>query len=98
VERSGIQVDSRLRTSHKHIYAAGDVNGGYQFTHAAGYEGRNVKLSTIAGAIHPYPTIGEINKRMAGTYLSPKIFSPVIVQKGLNSFFNLKGRACHPEQ
>jgi hypothetical protein len=176
VERSGIRVDSRLRTSHSHIYAAGDVNGGFQFTHAAGYEGGivisnavfrlprkvnytwlpwvtytdpelasigmnetaakkagincrvitesfkdndralaekqtegkiklllnekekpigvqilgpgagnlisewvaafngNVKLSTLAAAIHPYPTIGEINKRVAGTYLSPKFF------------------------
>lgn len=199
VERYGIRVDSRLRTSHSHIYAAGDVNGGFQFTHAAGYEGGivianavfrlprkvnytwlpwvtytdpelasigmnetaaikagiqyrvitesfkdndralaegaidgkiklllnqkekpigvqilgpgagnlisewvaafngNVKLSTLAAAIHPYPTIGEINKRVAGTYLSPKIFSPK-VQKGLKFFFNLKGRACHPDE
>jgi pyruvate/2-oxoglutarate dehydrogenase complex dihydrolipoamide dehydrogenase (E3) component len=195
VERTGIPVDSRLRTRHKHIYAAGDVTGGFQFTHAAGYEGGivianavfrlprkvnytwlpwvtytdpelasigmnenmaqkagikyavvteafkdndralaegdtdgsikllldekenpigvqilgpgagnlisewvaafsgNVKLSTLAGAIHPYPTIAEINKRVAGTFLSPKIFSPTI-KKGLKFFFNLKGRAC----
>ncbi len=33
----GIQVDRRLRTSQKHIYAIGDVIGEYQFTHAAGY-------------------------------------------------------------
>jgi pyruvate/2-oxoglutarate dehydrogenase complex dihydrolipoamide dehydrogenase (E3) component len=199
VEQTGIPVDSRLRTRHKHIYAAGDVNGGFQFTHAAGYEGGivianavfrlprkinytwlpwvtytdpelagigmnetmakkagikyaviteafkdndrslaegesqgkikllldekekpigvqilgpgagnlisewvaafngNVKLSTLAGAIHPYPTLGEINKRVAGTFLSPKIFSPTI-QKGLKFFFNLKGRACHIEE
>ena len=32
-------VDSRLRTSHRHIFAPGDVNGAFQFTHAAGYEG-----------------------------------------------------------
>jgi pyruvate/2-oxoglutarate dehydrogenase complex dihydrolipoamide dehydrogenase (E3) component len=199
MERTGISVDSRLRTRHKHIYAAGDVNGGFQFTHAAGYEGGivianavfrlprkvnytwlpwvtytdpelasigmnetmaqkagidytvfteafkdndralaegetegriklllddkekpigvqilgpgagnlisewvaafngNVKLSTLAGAIHPYPTIAEINKRVAGTFLSPKIFSPTI-RKGLKFFFNLKGRACHIEE
>ena len=35
-DRRGILVDRRLRTSQKHIYAAGDVNGGFQFTHAAG--------------------------------------------------------------
>jgi pyruvate/2-oxoglutarate dehydrogenase complex dihydrolipoamide dehydrogenase (E3) component len=192
----GIFVDSRLRTSQKHIFSAGDVNGGFQFTHAAGYEGgivvsnaifhlprktdytflpwctytdpelasigmnetgaRNagldytvwtepfqdndrsltegetrgrikmildkkekplgvqilgpragdliaewvaafngkVKLSTLAAAVHPYPTLGEINKRVVGSYFSPKIFSGK-VQKGLKFFFNLKGRACY---
>lgn len=34
----GIKVDEKLRTSNSHIYAAGDVIGGYQFTHVAGYE------------------------------------------------------------
>jgi pyruvate/2-oxoglutarate dehydrogenase complex dihydrolipoamide dehydrogenase (E3) component len=194
-ERGGIKVDHRLRTSRSHIYAAGDVNGGYQFTHAAGYEGGIVianavfrlprkadytylpwctytdpelasigmnekaaqaqgidyavwseafhnndrslaegertgvikmlldekekpigvqilgphagdlmsewvavlngkmKLSTLASAVHPYPTLGEINKRVAGSYLAPKIFSDR-VKKGLKLFFNLKGRAC----
>jgi pyruvate/2-oxoglutarate dehydrogenase complex dihydrolipoamide dehydrogenase (E3) component len=193
--RGGITVDHRLRTSRSHIYAAGDVNGGYQFTHAAGYEGGIVianavfrlprkadytylpwctytdpelasigmnekaaqtqgidyavwteafkdndrslaegerigvvkmlldekekpigvqilgphagdlmsewvavlngkmKLSTLASAVHPYPTLGEINKRVAGSYLAPKIFSDR-VKKGLKLFFNLKGRAC----
>ena len=193
--RKGIRVDDRLRTSHKHIYAAGDVTGAFQFTHAAGYEGGivvsnavfhlprkidytfmpwctytdpelagigmnekrardagidysvfteafedndrslaegtttgklkmildkdekpmgvqilgpragellnewvavlngKVKLSTLASAVHPYPTLGEINKRVAGSYLSPKIFSQK-VKKGLKFFFHLKGRAC----
>ena len=193
--RNGITVDSRMRTNHKHIYAAGDVSGGFQFTHAAGYEGGivvsnaifrlprkadytylpwctytdpelasigmnektaaskgldytvwmeefkdndrslaedettgsvkmildakekplgvqilgpragdllsewvailngKVKLSTLAAAVHPYPTMGEINKRVAGNFFSPKIFSEKI-QKGLKFFFHLKGRAC----
>jgi pyruvate/2-oxoglutarate dehydrogenase complex dihydrolipoamide dehydrogenase (E3) component len=194
-DRSGIKVDDRMRTSQKHIFAAGDINGGYQFTHAAGYEGGivvanavfrlprkadytylpwctytdpelasigmnektaqargevysvfaeafedndrslaegqrrgrikllldrkekplgiqilgpragdllsewvavlngKVKLATLAAAVHPYPTLGEINKRVAGSYLAPKIFSEKI-KKGLKLFFNLKGRAC----
>jgi len=198
-DRQGIKVDNRLRTTRKHIYAAGDVKGGYQFTHAAGYEGgivvsnaifhlprktnytflpwctftdpplgsigmnetaarkagidysvwteafkdndrslaegeRNgkikmildgkekpigvqilgphagdllgewvailngkVKLSTLAAAVHPYPTIGEINKRVVGNYFSPKIFSDKI-KNTLKFFFNLKGRACSPEE
>jgi len=32
----GIEVDKRMRTSLKTIYAVGDCNGGVQFTHAAG--------------------------------------------------------------
>lgn len=191
----GIQVDNRLRTTQKHIYAAGDVIGNHQFTHAAGYEGGivisnavfhlprkadytylpwctytdpelasigvnekrakeagidysvwseefkdndrsqaegekigriklildqkekpigvqilgphagellsewvavfngKVKLSTLASAMHPYPTLGEINKRVAGKVFTPKIFSDR-VKKGLKLFFHLKGRAC----
>lgn len=52
-----------------------------------------VKLSTLAAAVHPYPTLGEINKRVAGNFFAPKIFSEK-VKKGLKLFFNLKGRAC----
>jgi pyruvate/2-oxoglutarate dehydrogenase complex dihydrolipoamide dehydrogenase (E3) component len=55
-----------------------------------------VKLSTLASAVHPYPTLGEINKRIAGTFLSEKIFSEK-VKKGLRFFFHLKGRACGPD-
>ena len=33
----GIDVDARLRTSNKRAFAIGDVTGGYQFTHMAGY-------------------------------------------------------------
>ena len=33
----GIEVDTRLRTSNKRIFAVGDVTGGHQFTHMASY-------------------------------------------------------------
>ncbi len=33
----GIKTDARLRTTNKRIYAIGDVAGGRQFTHVAGY-------------------------------------------------------------
>ena len=191
----GITVDKRLRTSQKHIYAAGDVTGIYQFTHAASYEGGivlsnavfhlprkvdyttmpwctythpelasigmnvkavlaagieysewteefqendrslaegnqvgrikllldssekpigvqivgphagellnewvavmngGVKLMTLASAVHPYPTLGEINKKVAGKPLARKLFSAK-VKKGLKFFFGFKGRAC----
>jgi pyruvate/2-oxoglutarate dehydrogenase complex dihydrolipoamide dehydrogenase (E3) component len=52
-----------------------------------------VNLSTIAGAVHPYPTLAEINKRVAGNYFSGRIFSDK-VKKTLRFFFSLRGRAC----
>jgi pyruvate/2-oxoglutarate dehydrogenase complex dihydrolipoamide dehydrogenase (E3) component len=55
-----------------------------------------VKLSTLASAVHPYPTLGEINKRVAGSVFSGKIFSDK-VKKALRFFFHLKGRACGKE-
>ncbi|SDB08791.1 Pyruvate/2-oxoglutarate dehydrogenase complex, dihydrolipoamide dehydrogenase (E3) component [Desulfonatronum thiosulfatophilum] len=55
-----------------------------------------VKLSTMAGAVHPYPTLAEINKRVAGRHLSEKIFSDG-VKKTLKFFFGFKGRACGNE-
>ncbi len=194
-DKKGTEVDSRMRPNHKHIYAAGDVTGAYQFTHAAGYEGGvvlsnailhlpkkadytylpwctytdpelasigmneksvkaanikysvwteefkandrslaegeevgkvklildskgipigaqilgpqagelvsewvavmngGVKLLTLASAVHPYPTLGEINKRVVGNFFAGKIFSDK-VKKALKFFFHFKGRAC----
>ncbi len=48
----GIAVDNRLRTTNKRIYAIGDVIGGRQFTHVAGYHAsiivRNILFKTPA--------------------------------------------------
>ena len=55
-----------------------------------------VKLSTVAGAIYPYPTLAEITKRVAGDVFAPKLYSEK-VKKTLKFFFNLKGRACSLE-
>lgn len=43
------------------------------------------KSSTLALAAQPDPIIGEINKRVAGSFFAPKIFSPA-VKKGLKLF------------
>ncbi|MBA3736231.1 MAG: NAD(P)/FAD-dependent oxidoreductase [Actinobacteria bacterium] len=40
LERGYVKIDRRCRTSLPHVYAAGDVTGGYQFTHVASHEGR----------------------------------------------------------
>lgn len=59
--------------------------------------GGGVKLSTLAGLVHPYPTLGEINKRVAGDVYSPKIFSDT-VKKVLGFLFGFKGRACRMQE
>ena len=51
----GIAVNAHLRTSQRHIYAAGDCTGGFQFTHYAGWQGfmaaRNALLPGNARAV-----------------------------------------------
>ncbi len=174
--RTGIKVDASLKTTNRRVYAIGDVAGGAQFTHVAGYhagviirsalfglpakartdhipyatytdpelaqiglseadaraqygnkltvvrfdighndrliaernsgglikamvvKGRPVgvsiagpqagelinlwalvianrlKMSAVAGMVAPYPTVGEVNKRVAGAYFTPQLF------------------------
>ncbi len=181
--RTGIRVDDALRTSNRKVYAIGDVAGGLQFTHVAGYhagiiirsalfglpskaktahipwatytdpelaqvglteaqareqhgdkveiarfdyhhndraiserktkgfikvmvvKGRpvgativghqagelinlwslalanNLKMGQIAAMVSPYPTIGELNKRVAGAYFSPRLFENQTVKR-----------------
>ena len=50
-DAKGIHVDRRLRTSQKHIYAAGDVCGPYPFTHMAEYQAGIV----ISNAVFRFP-------------------------------------------
>jgi pyruvate/2-oxoglutarate dehydrogenase complex dihydrolipoamide dehydrogenase (E3) component len=181
--RSGIEVDAQMRTTNRRVYAIGDVAGGLQFTHVAGYhagviirsalfglpskattrhipwatytqpelaqvglteaqakkeygtrlevvrfhynhndraiaerktrglikvmvvKGRPVgasiageqagelinlwalviankmKMGQVAAMVAPYPTIGELNKRAAGAYFSPRLFESDLVKK-----------------
>ena len=181
--KAGIKVDASLKTSNRRVYAIGDVAGGLQFTHVAGYhagivirsalfglpaktrtdhipyatytdpeiaqvglteaaareahgaalevarfeyhhndraiaerkttglikvmvvKGRPVgasivghqagelislwslvianglKMKHVANMVAPYPTIGEINKRAAGAYFSPRLFENAMVKR-----------------
>jgi pyruvate/2-oxoglutarate dehydrogenase complex dihydrolipoamide dehydrogenase (E3) component len=59
VSPRGVEVDDRLRTSVKGIYAAGDVAGRHLFTHSAGYEAaravRNMFLPGSSGGPYLVP-------------------------------------------
>jgi pyruvate/2-oxoglutarate dehydrogenase complex dihydrolipoamide dehydrogenase (E3) component len=183
--KRGIKVDDRLKTTNSRVYAIGDVAGGLQFTHVAGYHAgviirsavlglpakaktshipwatytapelaqvgmteaqarevhgdklevvrheyehndraiaerktrglikvmvlrgkpigasiagaqageliglwalalaNDMKMSQIAAMVAPYPTIGEVNKRAAGAYFSPRLFESVWVKRAV---------------
>ena len=52
VERHGrgfVRVDDELRTSQPHIWAIGDVKGGWMFTHVATYDGPIAALNAVKG-------------------------------------------------
>lgn len=57
IGEKGITVNEKLRTSHPHIYAAGDVTGSFQFTHYAGWQAvmavRNMFLPGSTRALLP---------------------------------------------
>ena len=70
-DRRGLKLDERLRTTQKHIYGAGDVTGGYQFTHAAGYEGGVV----VTNAVFHLPRKVDYTYLPWCTYTDPELAS-----------------------
>ncbi len=65
----GIPVDSRLRTNNKKIFAIGDVTGGLQFTHVAGYHGGIV----IQNALFRLPAKAKHGTVPWVTYTDPEL-------------------------
>ncbi|MDD9924073.1 MAG: FAD-dependent oxidoreductase [Boseongicola sp.] len=56
--------------------AAGELIGVWALAIA-----NKLKMSAVAAMIAPYPTLGEINKRAAGAYFSPKLFDNPTVKR-----------------
>ena len=65
----GIAVDARLRTSNKKVFAIGDVAGGYQFTHMAGYHAGIV----IRNALFNLPSKVDYKAVPWVTYTDPEL-------------------------
>ncbi len=65
----GVEVDARLRTSNTRIFAAGDVIGGYQFTHLAGYHAGIV----LRNALFRLPAKADIRALPWVTYTDPEL-------------------------
>lgn len=71
-DERGIRVDRKLKTSQRHIYAAGDVTGSFQFTHFAGWQGyaaaRNALFpgsvrglaATVPWAVFTEPEVAQV--------------------------------------
>ena len=82
----GIKVDAHLRTSNKKVFAIGDVTGGFQFTHIAGYHAGIV----IKNALFRLPI--KVDHRVVPwvTFTSPEVS-----QVGLNE---IQARKFHGDQ
>lgn len=72
ITRSGVAVDKKERTAVKSVYAVGDLTGGYQFTHAAGFDaaravrGMFIPGSTSRADVVPWATFTDPELAHAG--------------------------------
>ncbi len=41
----------------------------------------NMKMGQVAAMVAPYPTLGEVNKRAAGAYFTPRLFDSPMVKR-----------------
>jgi pyruvate/2-oxoglutarate dehydrogenase complex dihydrolipoamide dehydrogenase (E3) component len=73
----GIDVDARLRTTNKHIFAIGDVAGSYQFTHIAGYHAGIV----IRNALFRLPAKVDYKALPWVTYSDPELAQVGMLEK-----------------
>ena len=67
--RNGIEVDDSLRTSNRKVYAIGDVAGGLQFTHVAGYHASVIIRSILFGL----PSKARTDHIPWATYTDPEL-------------------------
>jgi pyruvate/2-oxoglutarate dehydrogenase complex dihydrolipoamide dehydrogenase (E3) component len=68
-DQHGIRVDKYLRTSVKHIYACGDVIGGAQFSHLAGWQA----FHAVRNALLPGRSAGVADVMPAVTFSDPEV-------------------------
>ena len=73
----GIPVDARLRSSNKKVFAIGDVAGGLQFTHVAGYHAGVV----IKNALFRIPAKADHSTVPWVTYTSPELAQVGLTEK-----------------
>jgi pyruvate/2-oxoglutarate dehydrogenase complex dihydrolipoamide dehydrogenase (E3) component len=79
----GIAVDNHLRTSAKHIYAAGDVLGGQQFSHFAGWQA----FQAVRNALLPGKSSGFTNVVPRVTFTDPEVAHVGLNEQSARSTF-----------
>lgn len=82
-DRGNILVNDYLQTSQSHIYAIGDTNGHFPFTHAAGMEGKLVVRNALFGIK------GKVNYDNVPwvTYTDPEVFHLGLTEKEARESF-----------
>jgi pyruvate/2-oxoglutarate dehydrogenase complex dihydrolipoamide dehydrogenase (E3) component len=74
----GVVVDDRLRTTNRRVYAVGDVAGGLQFTHVAGYHAGIV----IRNALFRLPAKADTRAVPWVTYTEPELAQVGLTELG----------------
>ncbi len=89
----GIPVDNQLRTNVKHIYAAGDVTGGYQFTHFAGWQA----FQAARNALLPGSASGLTDLVPSVTFTDPEVAHVGLTEEQARTTFGENIRVCRWE-
>ncbi len=86
--REGIEVDAHLRTSASNIYAAGDVLGGPQYSHLAGWQG----FQAARNALLPGNAAGTPRAMPRVTFSSPEVAQVGLTEQQARSKYGRKLR------
>ncbi len=89
----GIPINERLRTNVKHIYAAGDVTGGYQFTHFAGWQA----FQAARNALLPGSSSGLTDLVPWATFTDPEVAHVGLTEDQARMKFGENVRVCRWE-
>ena len=88
---NGIQVNSRMRTNRRHIYAAGDCAGGYQFTHYAAWQG----FMAVRNAYVPLNDEGVLDLVPWSTFTDPEVAHTGLTEAQARSKFGQGVLVCN---
>jgi pyruvate/2-oxoglutarate dehydrogenase complex dihydrolipoamide dehydrogenase (E3) component len=83
----GITVDEQLRTNVKHIFAAGDVIGGPQFTHVAAFQA----FTATRNALFPGASTGQITNVPWTTFTDPEVARAGMSEEQAQEKFGAEG-------